>query len=123
MVTINQLLINKRKKKLKKNKTPALTNNSPQKKGTCVRVFTTTPKKPNSAIRKVARIKLSNGLRVTGYIPGETHTLQEHSLVLIRGGRTKDLPGMRYKIVRGKYDLRGLDSRKNGRSKYGSKNS
>ena len=121
MTTINQLIIAKRKKKINQNKTPALTNNSPQKRGTCIRVFTTTPKKPNSAIRKVARIKLSNGLRVTAYIPGETHTLQEHSLVLIRGGRTKDLPGMRYKIVRGKYDLRGLQTRKNARSKYGAK--
>ena len=121
MTTINQLIIAKRKKKIKQNKPPALTNNSPQKRGTCIRVFTTTPKKPNSAIRKVARIKLSNGLRVTAYIPGETHTLQEHSLVLIRGGRTKDLPGMRYKIVRGKYDLRGLQTRKNARSKYGAK--
>lgn len=121
MVTINQLIFKKRIKKLKKNKTPALTNNSPQKRGTCIRVFTTTPKKPNSAIRKVARIKLSNNLRVTSYIPGEGHTLQEHSLVLIRGGRTKDLPGMRYKIVRGKYDLRGLDQRTTRRSKYGSK--
>jgi small subunit ribosomal protein S12 len=121
MVTINQLIFKKRIKKLKKNKTPALTNNSPQKRGTCIRVFTTTPKKPNSAIRKVARIKLSNNLRVTSYIPGEGHNLQEHSLVLIRGGRTKDLPGMRYKIVRGKYDLRGLDQRTTRRSKYGSK--
>lgn len=121
MVTINQLIFKKRVKKLKKNKTPALTNNSPQKRGTCIRVFTTTPKKPNSAIRKVARIKLSNNLRVTSYIPGEGHTLQEHSLVLIRGGRTKDLPGMRYKVVRGKYDLRGLDQRTTSRSKYGSK--
>ena len=121
MTTINKLIIEKRKKKIKQNKKPDLTNNSPQKRGTCIRVFTTTPKKPNSAIRKVARIKLSNGLRVNAYIPGETHTLQEHSLVLIRGGRTKDLPGMRYKIVRGKYDLRGLQTRKNARSKYGAK--
>lgn len=101
-------------------KSPALKRN-PQKKGVCVRVYTRTPKKPNSAIRKVARVRLTNGENIIAYIPGEGHTLQEHSVVLVRGGRVKDLPGVRYHIIRGVYDLQGIASRKNSRSKYGTK--
>jgi small subunit ribosomal protein S12 len=104
----------------KKGTAPAL-KNSPQKRGVCTRVYTTTPKKPNSALRKVARVRLTNGIEVTAYIPGEGHNLQEHSIVLIRGGRVKDLPGVRYHIVRGALDASGVDGRLNGRSKYGAK--
>jgi small subunit ribosomal protein S12 len=104
----------------KKTKSPAL-KKSPQKKGVCLRVYTRTPKKPNSAIRKVARVRLTNGTDVIAYIPGEGHNLQEHSVVLVRGGRVKDLPGVRYHLIRGVYDLQGIPSRKNGRSKYGTK--
>ena len=107
-----------RKKIKKRSKAPAL-DKCPQKKGICVRVFTRSPKKPNSAVRKVARVKLTNGTFVTAYIPGEGHNLQEHSVVLVRGGRVKDLPGVKYKLIRGKYDLLGIDARKNSRSKYG----
>ena len=103
-----------------KTKSPAL-KKSPQKKGVCLRVYTRTPKKPNSAIRKVARVRLTNGTDVIAYIPGEGHNLQEHSVVLVRGGRVKDLPGVRYHLIRGVYDLQGISSRKNGRSKYGTK--
>jgi small subunit ribosomal protein S12 len=103
-----------------KSKSPAL-NSSPQKRGVCTRVYTTTPKKPNSALRKVARVRLTNGIEVTAYIPGEGHNLQEHSIVLIRGGRVKDLPGVRYHIVRGAVDSSGVADRKKGRSKYGAK--
>lgn len=120
MPTISQLVNNGRKFIKKKSKSPAL-QNCPQRRGVCVRVYTTTPKKPNSALRKVARIRLTNGIEVTGYIPGEGHTLQEHSVVLVRGGRVKDLPGVRYHIVRGSLDSSGVDSRKNSRSKYGAK--
>jgi small subunit ribosomal protein S12 len=109
-----------RKKVKKKTKSRALMN-CPQKRGVCTRVYTTTPKKPNSALRKVARVRLTNGFEVTAYIPGEGHNLQEHSIVLIRGGRVKDLPGVRYHIVRGTYDTSGVDDRKQGRSKYGKK--
>lgn len=118
MPTINQLVRKGRKKVPKKNKAPAL-QQCPQKRGVCTRVYTTTPKKPNSALRKVARVRLTNGIEVTAYIPGEGHNLQEHSLVLIRGGRVKDLPGVRYHIIRGQLDTAGVANRKRGRSKYG----
>ena len=118
MPTISQLVREGRKRAKKKSKAPAL-QNCPQKRGVCVRVYTTTPKKPNSALRKVARIRLTNGIEVTGYIPGEGHTLQEHSVILVRGGRVKDLPGVRYHIVRGTLDSTGVDSRRQRRSKYG----
>jgi len=118
--TLNQMVRKGRKVIQKKNKAPALTN-CPQRRGVCTRVYTTTPKKPNSALRKVARVRLTNGFEVTAYIPGEGHNLQEHSIVLIRGGRVKDLPGVRYHIVRGTYDTSGVEDRMNGRSKYGVK--
>jgi len=120
MPTVNQLVRKGRKKQLKKNKVPAL-DACPQKRGVCTRVYTTTPKKPNSALRKVARVRLSNGFEVTAYIPGEGHNLQEHSVVLIRGGRVKDLPGVRYHIIRGTLDCSGVNDRKHSRSKYGTK--
>jgi small subunit ribosomal protein S12 len=120
MPTINQLIRRERAKAKKKHKTPAL-QSSPQKRGVCVRVYTTTPKKPNSALRKVARVRLTNGIEVTSYIPGVGHNLQEHSVVLIRGGRVKDLPGVRYHIIRGTMDTAGVDDRRRGRSKYGAK--
>ncbi len=118
--TINQLVRKGRKKAQKSTSSPAL-EQCPQKRGVCTRVYTTTPKKPNSALRKVARIRLTNGYEVTAYIPGEGHNLQEHSIVLIRGGRVKDLPGVRYHIIRGTLDTGGVDGRKRGRSKYGTK--
>ena len=135
MPTISQLVRKGRKLTKRKSKTPALENNfnavrrkrkkmqtgNPFKRGVCVKVTTTTPKKPNSALRKIARVRLSNGMEVTAYIPGEGHNLQEHAIVLIRGGRVKDLPGVRYHIVRGVYDTSGADKRKQGRSKYGVK--
>ena len=120
MPTINQLLRKKRIRPLGRNKVPAL-EKQPLKRGVCVKVYTTTPKKPNSALRKVARVRLSNGHEVTCYIPGEGHNLQEHSVVLIRGGRVKDLPGVRYHILRGNLDTQGVASRKQQRSKYGTK--
>lgn len=120
MPTISQLVRQGRKRIVDKSKSPALQNN-PQKRGVCVRVFTQTPKKPNSALRKVARVRLTNGIEVTTYIPGEGHNLQEHSLVLIRGGRIKDLPGVRYHVVRGTLDTTGVQGRKQSRSKYGAK--
>lgn len=120
MPTINQLVRKGRETVEKKSKSPALQGN-PQKRGVCVRVYTTTPKKPNSALRKVARVRLSNGYEVTCYIPGIGHNLQEHSIVLVRGGRVKDLPGVRYKIVRGALDAAGVKDRKQSRSKYGAK--
>lgn len=120
MPTLNQLIRKGRKKIVKKNKVPAL-QSCPQRRGVCTRVYTTTPKKPNSAIRKVARVRLTNGFEVTAYIPGEEHNLQEHSIVLIRGGRVKDLPGVRYRIVRGVLDASGVEGRKNSRSRYGTK--
>ncbi len=120
MPTINQLVRKGRKKTISKSKSPALMG-CPQKRGVCTRVYTTTPKKPNSALRKVARVRLTNGMEVTAYIGGEGHNLQEHSSVLIRGGRVKDLPGVRYHIVRGTLDSQGVDSRRQGRSKYGAK--
>jgi small subunit ribosomal protein S12 len=120
MPTINQLVKKGRKKQFKKTKAPALSN-SPQKKGVCTRVYTTTPKKPNSALRKVARVRLTNGYEITCYIPGEGHSLQEHSMVLVRGGRVKDLPGVRYHIVRGVLDSGGVEGRKKSRSLYGVK--
>lgn len=120
MPTINQLVRKGRRAVQKKNKSPALQKN-PQKRGVCTRVYTTTPKKPNSALRKVARVRLTNGYEVTAYIPGEGHNLQEHSIVLIRGGRVKDLPGVRYHIIRGTLDASGVSDRKQGRSKYGAK--
>jgi small subunit ribosomal protein S12 len=120
MPTINQLVRQGRKAVENKTTAPALQSN-PQKRGVCVRVYTTTPKKPNSALRKVARVKLTNGIEVTAYIPGEGHNLQEHSIVLLRGGRTKDLPGVRYKIIRGALDTAGVAKRKQSRSKYGAK--
>ncbi len=120
MPTINQLVRKGRKKTKKKTGSPAL-ENCPQKRGVCVRVYTTTPKKPNSALRKVARVRLTNGAEVTSYIPGVGHNLQEHSVVLIRGGRVKDLPGVRYHIVRGTLDTIGVQDRKQSRSKYGAK--
>lgn len=118
MVTINQLVRKPRKKQLKKNKVPAM-KACPQKRGVCTRVYTTTPKKPNSALRKVARVKLTNGFEVIAYIPGQGHNLQEHSVVTIRGGRVKDLPGVRYHIIRGLLDTQGVKDRKQSRSKYG----
>jgi len=118
--TINQLVRSGRKVAVEKSKSPAL-KNCPQKRGVCVRVYTTTPKKPNSALRKVARVRLTNGMEVTSYIPGVGHNLQEHSIVLIRGGRVKDLPGVRYHIIRGTLDTVGVADRKRGRSKYGAK--
>ena len=120
MPTINQLVRKGRVKVRKRNKVPAL-ESSPQKRGVCTRVYTTTPKKPNSALRKVARVRLSNGHEVISYIPGEGHNLQEHSVVLIRGGRVKDLPGVRYHILRGNLDTQGVSARKQQRSKYGAK--
>ena len=120
MPTINQLVRKGRKKIVKKSTTPAL-HSSPQKRGVCIRVYTTTPKKPNSALRKVARVRLTNGIEVTSYIPGVGHNLQEHSVVLIRGGRVKDLPGVRYHIIRGTLDAVGVADRRQGRSKYGAK--
>ena len=120
MPTLNQILKNKRTPKKSIKKVPAL-EHCPQKKGVCIRVFTKTPKKPNSAIRKVAKVRLSNGYEVIAMIPGEGHNLQEHSVVLLRGGRTKDLPGIKYKVVRGVLDLEGVSSRRNARSKYGTK--
>ena len=118
MPTINQLVRKGRKRQVKKNKVPALQGN-PQKRGVCTRVYTTTPKKPNSALRKVARVRLSNNFEVAAYIPGEGHNLQEHSIVLVRGGRVKDLPGVRYHIVRGALDTAGVEGRLQRRSKYG----
>lgn len=120
MPTINQLVRKPREKQVKRNKVPAL-QRCPQKRGVCTRVYTTTPKKPNSALRKVARVRLTNGFEVTSYIPGEGHNLQEHSMVLIRGGRVKDLPGVRYHTIRGALDTQGVKDRKQGRSKYGAK--
>ena len=120
MPTISQLVRNGRVRVKSKTKSPAL-QSCPQKRGVCVRVFTQTPKKPNSALRKVARVRLTNGIEVTSYIPGEGHNLQEHSLVLIRGGRVKDLPGVRYHVVRGTLDTVGVSERRQGRSKYGAK--
>jgi len=118
--TINQLVRKGRDQQRKKKATPAL-QSCPQKRGVCIRVYTTTPKKPNSALRKVARVRLTNGIEVTSYIPGEGHNLQEHSVVLIRGGRVKDLPGVRYHIVRGTLDAVGVQDRRQSRSKYGTK--
>jgi small subunit ribosomal protein S12 len=120
MPTINQLVRRARKRVKKKTKTPAL-KGAPQKRGVCTRVYTTTPKKPNSALRKVARVRLTTGIEVSAYIPGIGHNLQEHSVVLVRGGRVKDLPGVRYHIVRGTLDTLGVEDRKQGRSKYGAK--
>ena len=122
MPTINQLIRKKRIKPLMRNKVPAL-QKQPLKRGVCVKVYTTTPKKPNSALRKVAKVRLTNGFEVISYIGGEGHNLQEHSVVLIRGGRVKDLPGVRYHIVRGSLDLQGVKDRKQARSKYGAKRS
>lgn len=120
MPTIQQLVRQGRFSKFSKSKTPAL-KGSPQRRGVCTRVFTTTPKKPNSALRKVARVRLSSGVEVTAYIPGEGHNLQEHSIVLVRGGRVRDLPGVRYKIIRGALDASGVKNRKQARSRYGAK--
>ena len=120
MPTINQLVRQGREAVRKKSKTPAM-ESCPQKRGVCIRVYTTTPKKPNSALRKVARVRLTNGFEVTAYIPGEGHNLQEHSIVMIRGGRVKDLPGVRYHIIRGTLDAAGVNERKQSRSKYGAK--
>ena len=120
MPTIQQLVRKGRSSKVGKSKTPAL-KGSPQRRGVCTRVFTTTPKKPNSALRKVARVRLSSGIEVTAYIPGEGHNLQEHSIVLVRGGRVRDLPGVRYRIVRGALDTRGVKNRQQARSRYGAK--
>jgi small subunit ribosomal protein S12 len=120
MPTINQLVRKGRQKVKKKIKTPAL-KGCPQRRGVCIRVYTSTPKKPNSALRKVARVRLTNGIEVTSYIPGIGHNLQEHSVVLIRGGRVKDLPGIRYHIIRGTLDSAGVEDRRRGRSKYGAK--
>lgn len=120
MPTINQLVRKGRVQIFAKKKAPAL-DSSPQKRGVCTRVYTTTPKKPNSALRKVARVRLTNNIEVTAYIPGEGHNLQEHSIVLIRGGRIKDLPGVRYHIIRGTLDTSGVEERKKSRSKYGTK--
>ncbi|MCH5277711.1 MAG: 30S ribosomal protein S12 [Desulfovibrionaceae bacterium] len=120
MPTINQLIRIERKKVVKRKKTPAL-QACPQRRGVCTRVYTTTPKKPNSALRKVARVRLTNGIEVSAYIPGEGHNLQEHSVVMIRGGRVKDLPGVRYHIVRGTLDTSGVQDRRQRRSKYGAK--
>jgi small subunit ribosomal protein S12 len=118
--TVNQLVRKGRRVKPEKTKTPAL-RGAPQKRGVCTRVYTTTPKKPNSALRKVARVRLTNGMEVGAYIPGEGHNLQEHSVVLIRGGRVKDLPGFRYKVIRGGLDTSGVSERRQARSKYGAK--
>ncbi|MEQ8608760.1 MAG: 30S ribosomal protein S12 [Rhodospirillales bacterium] len=120
MPTINQLIRKPRKAPVTRNKVPAL-EACPQKRGVCTRVYTTTPKKPNSALRKVARVRLTNGFEVTSYIPGEGHNLQEHSVVMIRGGRVKDLPGVRYHIIRGTLDTQGVNDRRQRRSKYGAK--
>ncbi len=120
MPTINQLIRRGRRTEPTKSKSPAM-GACPQKRGVCTRVYTQTPKKPNSALRKVARVRLTNGIEVTAYIPGEGHNLQEHSIVLIRGGRVKDLPGVRYHIIRGVLDASGVDGRRNARSKYGTK--
>jgi len=120
MPTINQLIRMGRKRKTFKSKAPALFGN-PFKRGVCIRVYTTTPKKPNSALRKVARVRLTNGMEISAYIPGVGHNLQEHSVVLVRGGRVKDLPGVRYHIVRGTFDTSGVENRKQGRSRYGAK--
>jgi small subunit ribosomal protein S12 len=120
MPTVNQLIRKPRVAPVKRNKVPAMQQN-PQKRGVCTRVYTTTPKKPNSALRKVAKIRLTNGFEVIGYIPGEGHNLQEHSVVMIRGGRVKDLPGVRYHIIRGVLDTQGVKNRKQRRSKYGAK--
>ena len=120
MPTINQLCRNKRKKKYIRNKVPALTN-CPQKKGVCIKIFLRTPKKPNSALRKLAKLRLTNNKKIMAYIPGEGHNLQEYSTVIIRGGRVKDLPGIKYHLVRGKLDFNGLKKRKTSRSKYGTK--
>ncbi|AAO27178.1 30S ribosomal protein S12 [Buchnera aphidicola str. Bp (Baizongia pistaciae)] len=120
MATVNQLVRKSRSRKLIKNNVPAL-NKCPQKRGVCIRVYTTTPKKPNSALRKVCRVRLTNGYEVTAYIGGEGHNLQEHSVILIRGGRVKDLPGVRYHVIRGALDCSGVKSRSQGRSKYGVK--
>ena len=120
MPTIQQLVRKGRSSKVGKSKTPAL-KSSPQRRGVCTRVFTTTPKKPNSALRKVARVRLSSGIEVTAYIPGEGHNLQEHSIVLVRGGRVRDLPGVRYKIIRGALDTQGVKNRQQARSRYGAK--
>ena len=122
MPTVNQLIRKSRKKIIKKSASRAL-ENSPQKRGVCTRVYTTTPKKPNSALRKVARVRLTNGIEANAYIPGEGHNLQEYSTVMIRGGRVKDLPGIKYHLVRGKLDFSGLKGRKTSRSKYGTKRS
>ncbi len=120
MPTVNQL-VRKGRKKIKKTKTARALHKCPQRRGVCTRVFTTTPKKPNSALRKVARVRLTNNEEVNAYIPGEGHNLQEHSIVMVRGGRVKDVPGVRYHIVRGTFDTQGVDDRKQGRSKYGKK--
>ena len=122
MPTLAQLVRRKQERRVKngEKKTPAL-QNSPQKRGVCLRVYTKAPKKPNSAVRKLAKVRLSNGFEVIAYIPGEGHNLQEHSVVLLRGGRTKDLPGVKYKVIRGVYDTQGVKSRKQARSKYGTK--
>ena len=120
MPTINQLIRNGRKRPLKNTKVPAM-ESCPQKRGVCTRVYTTTPKKPNSALRKVARIRLTNGFEVTSYIPGEGHNLQKHSVVLVRGGKAKDVPGAKYKAIHGKFDFLGLSKRRTSRSKYGAK--
>jgi len=120
MPTINQLVRKGRKKPVKRSKSPVL-DSCPQKRGVCLQVKTQTPKKPNSALRKIARVRLSNGKEITAYIPGEGHNLQEHSVVLVRGGRVRDLPGVRYHILRGTLDTAGVDNRSQGRSKYGSK--
>ena len=120
MTTINQLVRKSRKRKVVKNNVPAL-EGKPQKRGVCTRVYTTTPKKPNSALRKVARVRLTNGMEVAAYIPGEGHNLQEHSIVLIEGGRVKDLPGVRYHVVRGTLDTAGVSDRRTSRSRYGAK--
>jgi small subunit ribosomal protein S12 len=120
MPTINQLIRKGRKKQIDKTTAPAL-KACPQKRGVCVRVYTSTPKKPNSALRKVARVRLTNGMEVTTYIPGEGHNLQEHSVVLIRGGRVKDLPGVRYHVIRGTMDASGVEERRKSRSKYGAR--
>ncbi|MGB0731528.1 MAG: 30S ribosomal protein S12 [Miltoncostaeaceae bacterium] len=120
MPTVNQLIRKGRQNKPTRNKVPAL-ESCPQRRGVCTRVYTTTPKKPNSALRKVARVRLTNGMEVTSYIPGEGHNLQEHSVVLVRGGRVKDLPGVRYKVIRAALDTAGVSDRKQARSKYGAK--
>ena len=122
MPTVNQLIRKPRKAPVARNKVPAL-EQCPQKRGVCTRVYTTTPKKPNSAMRKVARVRLSNGFEVTSYIPGEGHNLQEHNIVLVRGGRVRDLPGVRYQVIRGALDTLGVDGRKQARSRYGAKKS